>query len=483
MEPLEGRTLLSAWSTVDSQPYGIQGVGAMTTDKSGNVYAVGDIYPSTVDDFVIREKASNSSSWATLYSFGAQHLDLNGIAVDAKGDVFVAGVDYASQSWMVWELPQGASSPVVIDRASGVAYAVAVDLAGNVYAAGGLGVTVKGGAGRQWAVRKGTFNSASASWTFSTVDQVAAAGVYNANGVGIVTTTNGGVPSTAVYAVGEVGSNWVVRKSVNGSPWSQVDSFRYDPTGNAVSDAYGFASDPAGNLYVAGYGQKATITGYGKGHTPLYSYPAHWLVRKSTNGGASWSTDDDVSLASATGNDEAVAIGADPQTGSMDVAGYVYDSAHVQHAVVRSNATGTWSTVDDYTGSSAGGASYRAITADQAGNVYAGGVNEDNGGSLFIRSRPAAPTNLTASPDAVLPSSQINLSWTNAAASDATGFAVYRSTDGLNFTLLGTVNASLTSYTDSGLAAGTTYYYYVLTLLNSDGASVPSTTVSCITSA
>jgi hypothetical protein len=479
IEPLENRTLLSAWSTVDSQPYGIQGVGGMTTDKSGNVYAVGDVYDASGDDFVLREKASGGSSWATLCSFGFQsHPDLNGVAVDAKGNVFVAGVTYATESWTVWELPQGSSSPVVIDRASGVAYAVAVDPAGSVYVAGGLGVTVKGGAGRQWAVRKGTFNSASGSWTFSTVDQVAAPGVYNANGLGIVTTTNGGVPSTAVYAVGEVGSNWVVRKSVNGGPWSQVDSFRYDSTGSAYSDAFGVAADPAGDVYVAGFGQKATITGYNKNRTPIYSYVPHWLVRKLASGGTSWTTD----FASTAGNDEAAAICADPQTGAMDVAGYEYDSANLQHAVVRSNVTGAWAAVDDYTGSSASGASYQAIAADAAGNIYAGGASNDNGGSWFIRSQPAPPANLTASPDAAAPSSQIDLSWSNAPGSDETGFAVYRSTDGVNFTLLGTVSASITSYNDGGLAGGTTYYYYVVTLLNSDGTSAPSATVSARTS-
>lgn len=478
VERLEDRTLLSAWSTVDSQPYGVQAVGAMTTDKSGNVYAVGDIYPSNVLDFVIREKVSNSSSWATLCSFSSQsHItELNGVAVDAKGDIFVAGeVTYTTQSWTVWEVPQGSSSPVMIDQPRGRAIAVAVDPAGNVYAGGFLAVTAKRGVQAQWAVRKGTFNSATGSWTFGTVDEVAAAS--SANAVAIVTTTVGGVPSSALYVAGSVGANWVVRKSVNGGSWSQVDSFRYDSTGGA-SNALGVAADPAGNVYVAGFGQKATIAGYNKNQTPIYRYVPHMLVRKLASGGTSWNTD----FVSTAGNDEAVAICADPRTGAMDVAGYAYDSANLQHGVLRSNATGTWSTVDDYTGSSAGGASYRAITADQAGNLYAGGVNQDDGGDWFIRSQPAAPTNLTASPDPLLPSSQIDLAWTNAAASDETGFAIYRSIDGTNFTLVGTVDASTTGYSDSGLSPGTKYYYYILTLLNSDGSSAPSGRVSSTTS-
>jgi hypothetical protein len=99
-----------------------------------------------------------------------------------------------------------------------------------------------------------------------------------------------------------------------------------------------------------------------------------------------------------------------------------------------------------------------------------------------LRSQPAVPTNVTASRDAGLPSSQIDLSWTNAAGTDETGFAVYRSTDGVNFTLLGTLDASTTRYSDGGLAAGRTYFYYVLSLLNSGGASAPSAAVSSATS-
>ena len=480
MEPLEGRTLLSAWSTVDSLPMSNVGVAGMTADKAGNVYAVGDILDSNGKyDSVIREKVAGSASWTTLYGFGASVTSLKGIGVDAKGDVFVTG-----GGWTVWELAQGASSPVVIDSASGAALAVAVDAGGNLYAAGFVSAAAKGNLSqRQWAVRRGTFNSASGSWSFSTVDQIAAAS--QAQGVAVVTTpVASGIPSTAVYIGGLVGSSWVVRKSVNGGSWSQVDSFRYDSGGAAASVAWGVAADLSGNLYVAGYGQKATIAGYTKNHTPTYTYANHWLVRKSSNGGATWNTDDDV-YPGSPGASDAYAICVDPQTGAMDVAGYLNDSAGLAHGIVRSNAGGSWATVGDYTGPTMTGAFYDGIASDPAGNLYAGGESDlsDFSSVWLIRSLPAAPTNLTASPDAVLPSSQIDLSWTNVAGADATGFAVYRSTDGVNFTLLGTVGGTVTSYTDGGVAAGTTYYYYVLTLLNSDGASAPSATVTATTSA
>lgn len=283
-------------------------------------------------------ESSSSSSWttlSTLYTIGGSasyNPYLSGVAVGAKGDLFVAGGS-ASAPWTVWELPQGSSTPMIIDTSSGKVSALAVDPAGNVYAAGHLLPSVRNVPQDQWAIRRGTFNSTTGSWTFSTVDHLATES--DANGVGIVTTTVGGMPATAAYVVGQVGPSWVVRKSVNGGPWSQVESFRYDLTGRASSAADGIAADAFGNLYVAGSGSNATITGYNENKTPIYSYTSHWLVRKSTNGGASWSTNDDSYLGPDSGAD---AICFDPQTGAMEVGGSVGNITGICQAIVRSNA-------------------------------------------------------------------------------------------------------------------------------------------------
>ena len=72
-------------------------------------------------------------------------------------------------------------------------------------------------------------------------------------------------------------------------------------------------------------------------------------------------------------------------------------------------------------------------------------------------SPPAAPSALAAS---ALSSSQISLSWTDHAG-DETGFQIERSTNGVDFSLAGTAGANATGYTDSGLSAGTSYWYRV----------------------
>jgi hypothetical protein len=174
-------------------------------------------------------------------------------------------------------------------------------------------------------------------------------------------------------------------------------------------------------------------------------------------------------------------------SGNMVVAGSIYDSVTGDNfAVVRTNAGGRWATLDSYHYPDSD-TYYNAVAADTFGNLYAGGEVWDNAGNFvdfIIRSQPAAPTNLTAAVDATNPTSQINLTWANAAGTDETGFAIYRSSDGgATYTFAATVGAGVTSYSDSNLADGTTYSYYVVTLLNSDGTSDASNTVTATTAA
>jgi Domain of unknown function (DUF4082)/Fibronectin type III domain len=70
---------------------------------------------------------------------------------------------------------------------------------------------------------------------------------------------------------------------------------------------------------------------------------------------------------------------------------------------------------------------------------------------------PAAPTNLTAT---AASTTQINLTWTGSAG--ATGYQVLRSLNGSSgWTSIGSTSAGTTSYQDTDLSAGMTYYYRV----------------------
>ena len=90
---------------------------------------------------------------------------------------------------------------------------------------------------------------------------------------------------------------------------------------------------------------------------------------------------------------------------------------------------------------------------------------------------PAAPSGLTAN---AASSSAIDLTW-NDNSGDEDSFEIDRSMDGSNFSLLAMVGENTTSYSDSGLAASTTYHYRVRAV-NANGASGDSNTASATTS-
>src|SRR6185436_7416399 len=71
---------------------------------------------------------------------------------------------------------------------------------------------------------------------------------------------------------------------------------------------------------------------------------------------------------------------------------------------------------------------------------------------------PAAPTNVAAT---ALSSTQVQVTWTDA-ATDETGYRIERATNGGAFTQIASLVAGATSYANSGLAPSTSYAYRVV---------------------
>ncbi|MBE0436680.1 MAG: fibronectin type III domain-containing protein, partial [Methylomicrobium sp.] len=91
-------------------------------------------------------------------------------------------------------------------------------------------------------------------------------------------------------------------------------------------------------------------------------------------------------------------------------------------------------------------------------------------------STPAAPSNLTAS---ALSDTEITISWADNSDNEI-GFRLERSIDAKSWYEFAVVGSNVKSFTDTGLAAATTYYYRVR-VYNSNGNSSYSNTVSSTT--
>jgi len=365
VESLEHRRLMSGWSTVDAVPGYM--VMDMAADGGGNVYAVGQ--------GLVRQASDGGATWATVLQ--SSSLAFNSVVADGTGDVYVAGTNRTNGHWIILERPVGQGTfSVVDDVASGHSVGLAADAAGDVFAIGKLVLPTSKNGTPYWAVRERRAGQSA----FGSVDLVP---VSSSSGVlprDVAVIESG--PSAGIYVVGggtlgAGGSRWVVRKSADGgSTWSQVDNFRYDATGNALSDAWGVAGDAAGNVYVVGIGQSATLSGYTKNKTPVYKYTDHWVVRKSGDGGTGWTVDDDFAI-SPSKNAEAYAVGTD-LAGNVYVIGDAADGA-LTHGIVRTNADGGWATVDDYLGEDGQlGALDGGFACDSRGNLYAGGWDFNN---------------------------------------------------------------------------------------------------------
>src|SRR5262249_31149436 len=94
----------------------------------------------------------------------------------------------------------------------------------------------------------------------------------------------------------------------------------------------------------------------------------------------------------------------------------------------------------------------------RAYSITLGSSTDSNEANAPTPLRTAAPTALTAT---AVPGMQINLQWTDNSTNE-TGFKVERATTSVGtYVQITTLAAHTTSYSDTGLQAGTTYYYRV----------------------
>jgi len=363
---------------------GLEGTGAenfgLTVAPSGTIYASGISYDSAWHGIVLAS-STGGSSWSLVDQFPPVGRSLwfwdiaGGITLDPAGNVYAAGLTYddapqpGPDQWYTRQSTDGGATWTTVDdfvpgsppNTSGDVIGIAADGAGNVYVAG-MADDISGN--WTWTIRKGVGGG-----SFSTVD------VVPNSWVAAICAH----PTAGIFAVGDsrfVVTNrnkiitsraWIVRRSTDGGvTWSTVDTFQL--SSSLGSFARGIGADALGNLYVVGRGTTqsgSTATG-------------HWLVRKSSDGGNSWSTVDDFVLG---GSAEARCFAATPN-GDRYVAGTII-SGGATHWVLRKSVggTGAWTTVDDY--QYAGSfTTPHAIAADASGNLFVGGFG---GGHWIVK--------------------------------------------------------------------------------------------------
>jgi len=96
--------------------------------------------------------------------------------------------------------------------------------------------------------------------------------------------------------------------------------------------------------------------------------------------------------------------------------------------------------------------------------------------NIFTADPPNAPSGLVVTPTGT---TTMHLSWQDNSDNE-TSFKIWRSTDGTNFSNVGSVGANVTSYNDSGLTSNTLYYYRI-SAENNSGGSATIQTVSAST--
>ena len=129
-------------------------------------------------------------------------------------------------------------------------------------------------------------------------------------------------------------------------------------------------------------------------------------------------------------------------------------------------------TVGSVTAPQAGSPTFNGTSNDPTENLYTAGaitvltsVADGSRRTMsFTPPVPNAPTGLTFTG---VTGSGMTLNWTDASGNEDL-FAVYRSTDGTNYSFAATVAENATSYADSSLLPGTTYFYRVFAV--SEGA-------------
>jgi len=474
----------------------------IAVDANGNVYVAGwsnatwgspvRAFSGYFDAFAAKLDANGNLTWNTFLG-GSRYAEGYGIAVDANGNVYVAG--YSDGTW---------GSPVRAFSGNRDAYAakldangaltwhtflgssgnddsidIVVDANGNVYVAGysnaTWGAPVRAFSGDIDAFAAKLDSNGNLTWnTFL-------GGSSDDHGYSIAVDANGNV-----YVAGASDVTWgsPVRAFSGGGGYDDAFSAKLDANGNLTwntflggsrSDGgYSIAVDANRNVYVSGY-SNAT---WGSPVRAFSGDSDAFTAKLAANGALTWNTflggsgDDDGDDIEVDANGNVYVVGYSDATWGSPVRAFSGDSDAFT-AKLAANGALTWNT---FLGGSGYAEGY-GIAVDTDGNVYVAGYSDGTWGSPVngysdaddafavklgsaCATKPAKPTLNLPAKNASVTKPKVNLKWNDVSCETeyrvkvknaATNQPVFQSTLGADVTLIKTTR----------LAKGQTYKWFV----------------------
>jgi hypothetical protein len=361
-------------STSNSSVFYLTSVGGIVADGDIIYAAAGGYYsqpgqPATTK-WAVYKTSDGGSSWTSMdYIFAERPADNNyaqSVYVHSTGSILAGGL--VSDLWGIRRSTDSGATWTQVDSYSlstdgnSKIYDMDKDSTSNIYA---VGTVFDASHDRRWIVRKSTDNGV--NWTLSdnyitNEDPTYNSTILEAGARGVVVDM-----SDNIFVTGTLQKElsdaivWIVRKSDDGgASWTTVDEYQY--TGSYKCFAMGIDKNSSDHLFVAG---SCTPTGEA----------ARWIVRRSIDGGTTWTTIEDYQLASGN-NSAANGIRVDAGNNIYVTGSAMLYSYYNPYWITRKSADGgaTWTTVDNF-----GRISYRSnfgykLEVDNTGNIYASGT-------------------------------------------------------------------------------------------------------------
>ena len=368
-----------SWQTVDDYQVVSNHVSqptAITVDAQGTIYVAGYYSSDLVGGYqnaLVRRSSDQGATWATIedyiYPNPANHnVVFNSIGLDSHQNLYAVGLTGQGIS--------DSTDRLIVRKSAdgGATWATALDVT-IPYAYTYNGLVTIGNPGFV-ADAAGAIYVSVQSRSGALILKSADAGATWVSGNPGTWVRGMAVTSDGLFAAeAQGGSPWgLVKKTINGgATWTTVDS--YTPPGfNGTGNSSALCADWFGNLYAGGFAGITVTTGTGKNAISTTTY--NWVIRKGTNGGATWSTSVIIPAPSTQSSCLLNGLDADP-AGNVYAVGRMFDTLGHQRWIVAKgvNQGASWTLVDDYGPYAplfAGRAT--AVTCDAAGGVYVCGL-------------------------------------------------------------------------------------------------------------